>query len=41
MDLVTAEDVIRAVEVYFEGGAIAYLTRGELDAVNQRVAAAA
>jgi ADP-heptose:LPS heptosyltransferase len=41
MDLVTAEDVIRAVEVYFEGGAIAYLTRGELGAVNQRVAAAA
>jgi ADP-heptose:LPS heptosyltransferase len=26
MDLIAAEDVIRAVEVYFEGGALAYLT---------------
>ncbi|PWT89412.1 MAG: ADP-heptose--LPS heptosyltransferase [Proteobacteria bacterium] len=25
MDLITAEDVIRAIEVYFEGGAISYL----------------
>lgn len=40
MDLVTAEDVIRAVELYFEGGAISYLTRSERDAVNQRRAAA-
>jgi ADP-heptose:LPS heptosyltransferase len=41
MDLVTAEDVIRAIELYFEGGAIAYLTPSELDAVKQRAAAAA
>lgn len=26
MDLITAEDAIRAIEVYFEGGAIGYLT---------------
>jgi ADP-heptose:LPS heptosyltransferase len=26
MDLITAEDVIRAIEVYFEGGAVSYLT---------------
>lgn len=41
MHLVTAEDVIRAIELYFEGGAIAYLTPSELDAVKQRAAAAA
>jgi ADP-heptose:LPS heptosyltransferase len=41
MDLVTTEDVIRAIEVYFEGGAIAYLSCGELDAVKQCLVAAA
>ena len=29
MDLIAAEDVIRAIEVYFAGGAIDYLTAGE------------
>jgi len=40
MDLVTADDVIRAIELYFAGGAISYLTQGELDAVEQLRAAA-
>jgi hypothetical protein len=26
MHLITAEDVIRAIEVYFDGGAVPYLT---------------
>jgi ADP-heptose:LPS heptosyltransferase len=39
MDLITAEDVIRAIEVYFQGGSIAYLTRAELAASNHEVAA--
>ncbi|MDK2744433.1 MAG: hypothetical protein NDI90_16145 [Nitrospira sp. BO4] len=30
MDLITAEDVIRAIEVYFAGGAIDYLTPDEV-----------
>ena len=29
MDIITAADVVRAVEIYFEGGAVAYLTREE------------
>jgi ADP-heptose:LPS heptosyltransferase len=29
MDLITAEDVIRAIELYFEGGAISYLPAAE------------
>jgi hypothetical protein len=29
MDLIAAEDVIRAIEVYFAGGAIGYLTEDE------------
>lgn len=30
MDLITDEDVIRAIEVYFAGGAIDYLTPDEV-----------
>jgi len=30
MDLITAEDVIRALEIYFQGGAVAYLSADEL-----------
>lgn len=33
MHLITADDVIRAIEVYFEGGAIAPLTRDQFNAV--------
>jgi len=33
MDLVTVQDVIRAIELYFEGGAIAHLTREDIAAV--------
>jgi ADP-heptose:LPS heptosyltransferase len=29
LDLISAEDVIRAVEVYFDGGAVAYLTSAQ------------
>jgi ADP-heptose:LPS heptosyltransferase len=35
MDLITAEDVIRAIEVYFAGGATAYLTEAQRRAVLQ------
>ena len=35
MDLITSDDVARAIEVYFEGGAIAYLSRADLDAVRK------
>jgi hypothetical protein len=29
MDLITVEDVIRAIEVHFDGGAISYLSSRE------------
>ena len=35
MDLITSEDVMRAIEVYFEGGAIAYLSAADLEAVRK------
>ena len=35
MDLIAAEDVIRAIEVYFAGGAIDYLTAGEANRVRE------
>jgi ADP-heptose:LPS heptosyltransferase len=33
MDLISVDDVIRAIEIYFQGGAIGYLSRAELDAL--------
>ena len=41
MHQITADDVIRAIELYFEGGAIAPLTRDEFEAVklSERVGA--
>jgi ADP-heptose:LPS heptosyltransferase len=33
MDLITVEDAIRAIEVYFAGGAVAYLTTDERQAI--------
>jgi ADP-heptose:LPS heptosyltransferase len=37
MDLITAEDVIRRIENYFDGGACRYLTRGERTAAERAV----
>jgi hypothetical protein len=37
MDLIAAEDVIRAIEVYFAGGAIEYLTLDEARSVAEIV----
>jgi ADP-heptose:LPS heptosyltransferase len=38
MDLIAAEDVIRAIEVYFAGGAINYLTAGQARGVMEVLA---
>jgi hypothetical protein len=35
MDLVTAEDVVRAIEIYFQGGAVSYLTPAQLAAIRR------
>lgn len=39
MDLIAAADVIRAIEVYFEGGAVRYLTPAEARACDEAVGA--
>jgi ADP-heptose:LPS heptosyltransferase len=39
MDLITAEDVIRAIEVHFDGGAISYLSSRESDQYRTTVVA--
>jgi ADP-heptose:LPS heptosyltransferase len=36
MDLITAEDVIRAIEIYFQGGALCWLSPADLDALKNR-----
>ncbi len=41
LDLVSADDVIRAVELYYEGGALRYLDRTEADLVARAVHAPA
>ncbi len=41
MDLITAADVIRAIEVYFEGGAVSYLTSSQQWTVAAATAVAA
>jgi len=35
MDLISVEDAVRAIDLYFQGGAVTYLTRHELDAVRR------
>ncbi|HEX5208426.1 MAG TPA: glycosyltransferase family 9 protein [Steroidobacteraceae bacterium] len=35
MDLISVDDVVRAIEIYFQGGAVSYLTRSQLDAIRQ------
>jgi hypothetical protein len=37
MDLIAAEDVIRAIELYFAGGAIDYLTADQARRVSEVV----
>ena len=36
--MISAEDVIRRIELYFEGGALRYLTEAEARACEERVA---
>ncbi|MGO9991350.1 MAG: glycosyltransferase family 9 protein [Steroidobacteraceae bacterium] len=37
MDLITADDVIRAIEIFFQGGALAYLSRTDLEAMRKKI----
>jgi len=37
LDLVTVDDVIRAIELYFEGGVVRYLSQPEIEAARSAI----